>query len=166
MNNPTVQVHSSHIVRKPSPASMRPRAHWLSLALALASVAEPAAADVPPVDSCMNEGASCANAGPAGTRSGTCQSARCQRYNPVYDADGGVSFVLVEYDCLRCVEGGAGGAAGTGATAGAAGSSISGSPGMENGCHCDLPGRHPEGALAALMLAVGAASLALARRRS
>lgn len=136
--------------------SPRHKGHWLSLALALASVAEPVAADVAPIDSCTTEGASCANARPTGMQSGTCQSTRCQRYNPVYDTDGGVTLVPVEYDCLRCLAGG---------SAGSAGSATAGSSGMESGCDCDVPGRSSEGSVAALMLVVGALALAVSRRR-
>lgn len=110
----------------------------------LASVPLSAAADVPPPDSCQNEGASCENAGPNADARGTCEQATCTRTNP---GDGGV----MSYDCLRCV------------------ASSSGSNGKEDdddgGCSCRLSGATSERGLVVLMLVAGAGALAWSRRR-
>jgi hypothetical protein len=81
-----------------------------------------ARADIPPLDICFDEGASCSNVttGGKGGGTGTCQKAKCQRAAPPGEAGAGGAGVIV-YDCLRCL-GGAGGSGGSPATGGSGGS--------------------------------------------
>jgi len=126
------------------------------LALALFCTAAPAAADVPPPDACMTEGATCANAGGMANLPGVCRPSTCTRATP----DGGV----ITYDCLRCQASGGNSGAG-GSSAGKAGADAGAGGDDDGNCSCRLSSRATERGLAGLMLLLGAAALLQSRRR-
>lgn len=77
---------------------MRSRGQSLFLALSLALIALPAAADVPPPDACTGaEGSACSNAGPNANQSGTCEKRMCTKGSP--------TGMVTTYECLQCVAG-------------------------------------------------------------
>lgn len=111
----------------------------LLLALGFSLAALPAAADIPPPDSCKTEGASCDNGGPDADQDGTCEKRMCSR--------GSATGEITMYECLQCIPG----------------EGKSSKKDDDDGCSMG-PVRTEHGIAGVLMLA-GLAALRLGRRR-
>src|SRR5688572_11213900 len=68
--------------------------------LLLGVVAGPAAADIPPINACQEEGRACFTAGNDHQQKGVCAKQRCSKTLPGPDGKPQTN----EYDCLLCVE--------------------------------------------------------------
>lgn len=135
----------------------------VALSCALLTFAPCAAhADVAPADTCTSVGQSCQNAPPDYHTSGICRPSTCYRSLP--GPDGGRRPMA--YDCTLCTSGaGSGGAgAGGGASAGGSGGATVETSGGDSGCACVVSPARAGGALAALLVVMGALALLVDRR--